>query len=528
MKGRNPQLLLLGIAFGIALVRLVTASPEDPCGPGGEGHQVDGVALCTHGNDAPPPGVDTTDLPSTDDLWLARYGVAASDTTEPQPLVAATNNVACVGNGTDGPRVKVLYARASDTPSRFAAVMPLLRQYAADADDAINVSAGQRGEGRRLRFETDSSCRVAVTSVALSASGDDSFASMRSELRAKGFNQANRKYLVFMDAAVGICGLGEVYRDERPDGLQNLNNTGLAMYARVDTACWPHAATHELMHTLGGVQDGAPHTTGVGHCKDERDVMCYSDAPGVSTFVACSGALETQVDCNHDDYFNPRPGTTSYLASHWNTANSRYLQAASAPPPPVRAELSVPIRGYAGAPRWVSATLRIPDKRTVRSTWSVTRSECRFDNPSRRSTTLRCPVTIAGQAEVKLTVRDSKGQTAMWGRTIKFVRPSAARATTMALRLSDGSVKAGRRVVLTGRFVDRATGRPIFGMPVTIYKLVNGGRSWQQVATRRTAPRGFVRLSVYPRRATTYVMYSSTTSTWRYDASPQRLVRVYR
>ena len=79
---------------------------------------------------------------------------------------------------------------------------------------------------------------------------------MRTELIAKGFNRTDRKYLVWVDAAVGICGLGEVYGDTRP-GPENRNNRGPS-YARVDAPCWQYAELHEIFHNLGAVQRDAP------------------------------------------------------------------------------------------------------------------------------------------------------------------------------------------------------------------------------------------------------------------------------
>lgn len=43
---------------------------------------------------------------------------------------------------------------------------------------------------------------------------------------------------------------------------------------------------------------------------------------------------QTRFDCNHDDYYHTNPPAGSYLATHWNTANSLYLGAGSNPPPP--------------------------------------------------------------------------------------------------------------------------------------------------------------------------------------------------
>ena len=36
-------------------------------------------------------------------------------------------------------------------------------------------------------------------------------------------------------------------------------------------------ALHEVTHTLGAVQNGAPHSSKAGHCTDEWDIMCYAD-----------------------------------------------------------------------------------------------------------------------------------------------------------------------------------------------------------------------------------------------------------
>ena len=53
--------------------------------------------------------------------------------------------------------------------------------------------------------------------------------------------------------------------------------------------------------------------------------MCYND--GTATMTA--GLRRHQkfdIDCNNDDYFNTNPADGSYLATHWNTANSPFLE----------------------------------------------------------------------------------------------------------------------------------------------------------------------------------------------------------
>jgi hypothetical protein len=96
----------------------------------------------------------------------------------------------------------------------------------------------------------------------------------------------------------------------------------------VDSGCWNGStAAHELMHNLGGVQRSAPNTSGAGHCVDEYDVMCYSDAPNYPTMVIrCpQTSHNARFDCNHDDYYHTNPGSGTYLDTQWNAANSRYL-----------------------------------------------------------------------------------------------------------------------------------------------------------------------------------------------------------
>jgi hypothetical protein len=90
------------------------------------------------------------------------------------------------------------------------------------------------------------------------------------------------------------------------------------------------------MHNLGGVQLSAPHTSGGYHCTDEYDRMCYSDTPNfpVMQILCPDVAHDLRLDCNHDDYFNTAPAAGSYLATHWNAANSDWLLTSPPTPPP--------------------------------------------------------------------------------------------------------------------------------------------------------------------------------------------------
>ena len=223
-----------------------------------------------------------------------------------------------------------MYAVASDKTDRFTSLLELFPQYVATADAVFNNTAEQGGAIRHVRWATTASCKLDVMHVVLSSTGDDSLTAMRSELIALGLNRTDRKYLVWVDASV-YCGIANVTNDDSP-GVTNKANTG-PHFARVDAPCWGSANSleaHEILHSLGAVQLSAPHTTGAWHCSDEYDRMCYNDGSGVPLTYDCAYAWESLFDCGSNDYFAINPAGDSYLATHWNVANSTFL-ATTAP-----------------------------------------------------------------------------------------------------------------------------------------------------------------------------------------------------
>ena len=519
MTRRPPALLLVLalLATGFTIVSAVVETPAEACGPNVEAVRVGSDFLCTHGNDEPPAGVDTTELPSVDELMVARFGtdepeqIPAEDVVG-EPTVAAAGTVKCVGNGTDGARVQLVYAHASNQTSRYGAVLPLLRQYASDADDILNVSAGRVGDGRRIRFVTNEDCLPVVLNVTLSRTGDDGFGNMVTELRNMGLDGADRKYLVFADAAVGICGLGEVYTNDRAD-QDNPNNVGRAMYARVDTSCWQHAAAHELLHTLGAVQNSAPNSTGAGHCTDEVDVMCYRDKSTTVTRLVCDRA--GQVDCNNNDYYHPNPRANSYLATRWNVARSRYLASDEAPPVPTVTTVNVPTSGYAGVSWPVSVSVPTSDATVV---WSSTRSQCWFANPRAKSTTWTCPATNRGGGEIMVTVTEN-GITTPFTTAIQLIAPTTKKRLSVNSSLSSRRVAAGQLVSIRARFYDLTTGAPVVGLPVAVEARDLYTTDWRTIARTYTNRNGFVRGAGRPYRHKIFRVRSLITPTWATDLS---------
>ena len=340
----------VALAIGVALVAQTGPAPRPPQASSSndpaaacQDLRAGAMVACLHGNDAPPPGVSLYERPTLQELEgrsslrspnpRLRGLAGLEQATSPSTPGAEPAAVSCIGDGTSGNRIQAIYAHALDVPDRYEDVVTSLREWMAEADQAVWTSAGQTGGGKRLRFVTDNACQLDVARVTLTPAGDDSFSQMRTELVAQGYDHTDRKYLVWVDAAVGICGLGEVYGDTRP-GQENRNNRGPS-YARVDTPCWQYAELHEIFHNLGAVQRDAPHPSAAWHCTDEADVMCYDDdasGPTVMT-VVCPPEQEALLDCGDNDYFNTNPAAGNYLATHWNTANSNFLQDDDAPRP---------------------------------------------------------------------------------------------------------------------------------------------------------------------------------------------------
>ena len=313
---------------------LAPGRSENRCEGGYEIRGRSGEVLgCTHGPDPAPPGVDVTDRQAAGEL---RAEAAAL----PKPPASEGTNgdgIACIGDGVSGYRVEAIYAVASGVTDRYSQILPLIQtSYAPYVEWQYRMSAAATGGEAHIPFVTSggAGCTLTVRHEVLSATGDDNLSNTMSELKARGYTRADRRYMVFMDANV-LCGIGQIYRDSQP-GQTNANNGSYTAFGRSDAGCWGYAEGHELMHNLGGVQVDAPHATPGWHCWDENDQMCYDDdgAGGISMQSICPTHDERLFDCNKDDYFyGGTPPAGTWLASHWNTYNSRFISKAPLGPP---------------------------------------------------------------------------------------------------------------------------------------------------------------------------------------------------
>ena len=322
-------------------------------GPCGEAFEIvetvaNGRTRCTHGPDPAPDGVDVRVRRE----FGAPAGAGAGGTSPQSAMAAAQAGIPCFGTGSDGYRVELIYVRLAGSADRSATLFPNFVAWTAIANNAFRDSAAQTGGVRNIRFVTDAACNLVIAKAEVSAAAMANFSTYISELKAKGFNRTDRKYMTWADANA-YCGIGEIYIDDKPTtapGLSTSNyNNGhpgvKGAFARTDNGCWGMSNSveaHELTHVLGGVQTSAPNATSGYHCRDESDRMCYVDAAGVTMVQRCATTNERLLDCNHDDYFHTGPAAGSYLATHWNVANSAFLAPSDPGPPTTTTTTTIP------------------------------------------------------------------------------------------------------------------------------------------------------------------------------------------
>ncbi len=256
----------------------------------------------------------------------------------------------------DRAQVKVVYAHAADRPNQFAGWADAIQT---DVAIVQRFLSAQGGGTKAIRFDMGTRCGpeyVDIQSVTLpgphaSYAGD--FRAISSAVEAAIDGAGPRNTLILADelSTTGYeFGLGETVmgadgEQPGPDNPHNRGGLSAVLFSRNGAAppgpgatWWPEGLLHEVTHTLGAVQWGAPHSTQppgqqnarYGHCWQGTDVMCYAEDSGAAQQlrVDCGtieGAIIESYDCGRDDYFNPAPPPDSYLATHWNVYDSAFL-----------------------------------------------------------------------------------------------------------------------------------------------------------------------------------------------------------
>jgi len=234
-----------------------------------------------------------------------------------------------------------IYVVPADARDRFRSVASQLQTDAFEASGLL-----ERLYGRAIRFDMGTACgpqyldisvvRVPETGAALQELSGDPVAYMTAlgrDMEAAGFQNVlggaavdgpplQQNLLMWVDgpAPSNACGEATSYTDPSR-GDDNLNNQGgkLAVVFRDDSEfCGATTVRHEIGHTLGAVQPGAPHLADGGHCDDAiEDTMCVAGSPQVS-----NGDPGLYFDFGNDDYWDPPNGP----ALGWWTADlNRFL-----------------------------------------------------------------------------------------------------------------------------------------------------------------------------------------------------------
>jgi hypothetical protein len=421
------------------------------------------------------------------------------------PALTQHVSPSCTGDGTDGNRVQVLYAYEAGQTNRLPTILTSLQSYVADIDDTFALSSPNGN--RRVRWVSTPTCVPDIKAVELPVG---SFAdqvnfgldAIATAAETAGIKIDNRKLLTFADANY-LCGIGEIYPDDTAAST-NTNNVDIPMVARVDTGCWSMAVTyhstpaHELMHMLGGVQESAPHSTTYGHCTDEHDVMCYEDggtdrfgAYAVMQDVCHDTATERLFDCGRDDYYNAgTPASGSYLATHWNTARSSYLDIVTT------SEVSEPaltatISGGTSLRPGLATTYVVTPNVPASVVWSASAPACLLGSTTSTSVVVQCPSSYSGSLRLTATVTTADGQSLTTNRLVPLTGPAAALTVVLSAptKVYVGYPTPISTLVKYGRTPVRAV------ISLQQYTSVNGVRAWRTFATTTSSTTGTARFT---------------------------------
>jgi hypothetical protein len=545
-------LVLAFLAVPMVLLHRGSAGRTELCAQPATALRIGSTTACVH-SDVPPPGVDVTDRPSTAEL-KARPGAgaaayqAAADLGVPTPTEVATTatgpEVTCDGDGTSGYRVQAMYVVEAGKANRYASLLSTFRTWAAGTDDVMNRSAALTGGVRHIRYVTvpgsGGTCVADVLNVTVPAGSAASFGTLVSAIQALGYTNPARKYLMWTDATV-LCGVASMYGGDT-SAQSNPNNGRYAQYARVDSGCWglgdgstDHSVeAHELMHTLGGVQNTAPHATQAGHCWDESDTMCYADGTSHAMVQVCPVQKEFFFDCNNDDYFSTYPQPGSYLSGHWNAADSRFLIGGGdgtsggtlGTPTVLGATIAVNNPAVPGLSTQVSVAPQLPAGRTLaKVAWTSARADCTFATPTQLQSTVTCAATASAATSVTATLVDSTGATKAVTSPLTFATGTARPVTvslTAAGQSTSASVCTGASFPLRARIVDTTSGQPVKGLAASFTKQPSGVALATSAGTATSDGDGYGSLNQSATVVTTYAA-KTTAGTVYAAASPATL-----
>jgi sugar lactone lactonase YvrE len=231
---------------------------------------------------------------------------------------------------TSGHRIRFVWTHRPGQPGLDPSKAAFIRDMARRMNwKFVNQSAGT-GRELQMAVECSSPGEISVYDVTTATREPASiFPAIRAQL-GEPTGAASVKYLAFdYESNPNAGGYGEAPTDLNKSTSNSANYYSLTavVYAGSQET---YATVHELLHTFGSSQGASaeppPFSTTGRHCVDGVDILCYADgsssAWGGYTESRCpvaeGDAVNDQIDCGKDTYFNPSPPAGTWLDMHWN------------------------------------------------------------------------------------------------------------------------------------------------------------------------------------------------------------------
>ena len=241
----------------------------------------------------------------------------------------------------EAPKFRVYYAYLEGTPDRSRAAAGWIEAATKSIENYFLDNSMQR---RTLNFDRTTACgglKIDLVSLVIPQSkeaflGSDIYSYVADQIGLLGQRGHVANGLVFVDGiqagffAAGLSGVADLIEGQPDPGEQMAqmylpqdSDLREIFYAR-------YVAVHEMLHSLGAVQEEAPHGGPGNHCRQGHDIMCYDDNTFSSPFTDSQCAEQTDIDvldCGHDDYWNPDPPKTGWLSGVHNVYLSAFLSS---------------------------------------------------------------------------------------------------------------------------------------------------------------------------------------------------------